>query len=79
MLKDDLQVKTKVWTHERQLEYFDKEVELSVEDSKNELLLCAEGHEDLIVNKITGDCQDDEDFTMIPTDGKLTIATADNC
>ena len=25
------------------------------------------------------DCQDDEDFTMIPTDGNLTITTADNC
>ena len=34
LLTDDLQVKTKVWTHERRLEYFDKEVEQTAEDSK---------------------------------------------
>ena len=32
-----------------------------------------------IVNKITGDSQEDGNFTLIPTDGNLTTATADNC
>ena len=34
LLNDDLQVKTKVWTHELRLESFDKEVEQTAEDSK---------------------------------------------
>ena len=34
LLKDDLQVKSKVWTRERRLEYFDKKVKQTVEDSK---------------------------------------------
>ena len=34
LLKDDLQLKTKVWTRERGLEYFDKEVEQTEVDSK---------------------------------------------
>ena len=36
LLEDDLQVKTNVWTHERRLEYFDKEVEQTAEDSEND-------------------------------------------
>ena len=31
------------------------------------------------MNKITGDYQDDEDSIKIPTDGNLSIVTADNC
>ena len=37
------------------------------------------GHKDFIVNKIISAFQDDENFIMVPTDGYLTIATADSC
>ena len=56
--------KTKVSTHERRRESIHKEMNQNAENCESELLLCAVGHENFIVNKITGDSQENENFTF---------------